>query len=179
MLREDGTAAAVERTERGFRYSDLPTREYRSSFGYLAFSCSAGTSVFVGDWPLVYSRDKVAAIPGVDGKMYSVPKKILEVGETHLTAIIHPGGSCYAVCNSLKDWPQESRGRIVIDKIAARCREMQDPKNPKWMLETRSVGYTDPLLDNLVAPERQRHKKKIVRSVDRVCEGIRGGRDQA
>lgn len=179
LLREDGTAVVVERTERGFHYSDFPTKEYRSRFGYLAFSCSSGTSVFVADWPLVYSRDKATAIPGDDGKMYGIPKEILEVGETHLTATIHPGGSCYPVCNSLKDWPQESGGRTALEKIAARCREMQDSRNPKWMLETRSVGYTDPLLDNLVAPERQRQKKEIVRSVDRVCEVIRRGGNQA
>jgi hypothetical protein len=179
LLREDGTAVVVERTERGFHYSDLPTKEYRSRFGYLAFSCSSGTSVFVANWPLVYSRDKVAAVPGDDGKMYGIPKEILEVGETHLTAIIHPGGSCYPVCNSLKDWPQESGGRIALEKIATRCREMQDPKNPRWQLDTRSVGYTDPLLDNLVVPERQRQKREIVRSVGRVCEVIRGGRDHA
>ena len=179
LLRKDGTAAVVERTEPGFHYSDLPTKEYRSRFGYLAFSCSSGTSVFAAGWPLVYSRDKVAAVPGDDGKIYGIPNEILELGETHLTAIIHPGGSCYPVCNLLKGWPEESGGRIALEKIAARCREMQDPKNPKWKLDTRSVGYTDPVLDNLVAPERQRQKEAIVRSVDRVCEVIRGGRNQA
>src|SRR4029077_11710684 len=34
LVREDGTAVVVERTERGFHYSDLPTKEYRSRFGY-------------------------------------------------------------------------------------------------------------------------------------------------
>lgn len=173
LLQEDGTAVLVERLERGFHYSDLPTTEYRSRFGHLAFSCSSGTSVFVAAWPLVYSRDGVAAVPGDDGKMYGIPKEILEVGETHLTAIIHPGGSCYPVCNSLEDWPEESGGRIALEKIAARCREMEDPANPESELYTRSIGYTDPFLDNLVAPERQRQKREIVRSIDRVCELIR------
>lgn len=160
MLREDGTAVVVERTKQGFHYSDLPTKEYRSRFGYLAFSCGSGTSVFVLNWPLVYSRDKMAAVPGDDGKMYCLPKEILEVGETHLTAIIHPGGSCYPVCNSLKEWPQESGGRIALEKIAARCREMQDYDSKDPGFYTRSIGYTDPLLDALVAPERERQKKR-------------------
>lgn len=86
-------------------------------------------SVFVKVWPLVYSRDKVAAVP--DGKMYGLPNEILEAGETQLTAIIHPGASCYPVCNRLTDWPAESGGRIALEKIAARCRELQDPANPE------------------------------------------------
>ena len=172
-LQENGTAVLADRRERGFHYSDIPTAEYRSRFGYLAFSCSSGTSVFVAEWPQVYSRDKVAAIPGDDGKMNALPNEILEAGETQLTAIIHPGASCYPICNRLTDWPAESGGRIALEKIAARCRELQDPANPESKLYTRSVGYTDPLLESLVAPERQRQKREIVRSIDRVCELIR------
>src|SRR6266851_1685401 len=69
-----------EDQEQGFHYSDIPTAEYRSRFGYLAFSCSSGMSVFVAGWPLVYSRDKVAAVPGDDGKMNGLPNEILEAG---------------------------------------------------------------------------------------------------
>jgi hypothetical protein len=176
LLHEDGTAVVVERTKNGLHYSDLPTSEYRSRFGYLAFSCSSGTSVFRANWPLVYSRDAIAAVPAEDGKMYSIPKEILGAGETHLTAIIHLGGSCYPVCNSMKDWPEESGGGAALEKIAMRCREMQDPANSDSKMNTTSVGYTDPLLDNLVAPERQRQKREIVRSIDRVCGLIRAGR---
>ena len=178
LLQQDGTAIVVERKEHGFHYSDLPTREYRDRFGFLSFSCSSGTTVFVMEWPLVYSRDKVAAVPGEDGKMYGIPKEILEAGETNLTAIIHPGGSCYPVCNSLKDWPEESGGPAALEKITARCREMQNPANPESKMYTRSIGYTDALLDNLVAPERQRQKREIVRAIDRVCGLIRTGLHQ-
>jgi len=172
LLHENGTAVLVERGERGFHYSDLPTTEYRSRFGYLAFSCSSGTTVFVAGWPLVYSRDKVAAVPGDDGKMYGVPREILEVGEAHLTAIIHPCASCYPVCNSLADWPEESGGRMALEKIAARCREMRDPAIPNSGRYTRVIGYADPSLDSLVAPERRRQQRESVRSIDRVCELI-------
>ena len=159
--------------KQGFHYSDLPTREYRSRFGYLAFSCSAGMSVFVTKWPLVYSRDKVAAVPGDDGRMYGIPKEIVEAGETRLTAIIHPSSSARLVCRQLTEWPEESGGRTTLEKIAARCREMDDPAQ-------RSTGVgvyiEDQLLENLVAPERQRQKREIIRSIDRVCELIRAGR---
>ena len=64
-----------------------------------------------------------------------------------------------------------------MEKIAARCREMRDPANPKSERYTQSV-YEDQLLDNLFAPERQRQKREIVRSIDRVCEIIRTGRTQ-
>jgi hypothetical protein len=178
LLQEDGTAVVVERRKRGFHYSDLPTKEYRTRFGYLAFSCSSGTSAFVMNWPLIYSRDKIAAVPGDDGRMHGIPEEILEAGETHLTANIHPRGSCYPVCNLLTDWPEESGGRITLEKITARCREIEDPTNPNWELNTISFG-TDPFLENLVAPERRRQKNAIVRAADRVCEVIRVGREQA
>jgi len=178
-LQLNGTAVLADRREQGFHYSDIPTAEYRSRFGYLAYNCSSGTSVFVTKWPLVYSRDKVPvpAVPGDDGKVYGLPREILEVGETQLTAIIHPSSSARLVCRQLTEWPEESGGRTTLEKIAARCREMQDPANPKSGRFTEGGVYIeDQLLDSLVAPERQRQKRKIIRSIDRVCELIRAGR---
>ena len=70
-------------------------------------------------------------------------------------------------------------GQIALEKITARCREMQDPGNPESERYKLSIGYTDPFLDNLVAPERQRQKREIARSIDRVCELIRAGWGQA
>jgi hypothetical protein len=176
-LQSNGTAVLADRSEQGFHYSDIPTAEYRSRFGYLAFCCGSGTVAFVTKWPLVYSRDKVATVPGDDGKMYGLPKEILEMGETQLTAIIHPSSSARLVCGQLTNWPEESGGRTTLEQIAARCREMQDPANPKSERFTQSGVYIeDQLLDNLVAPERQRQKREIVRSIERVCELIRAGR---
>jgi hypothetical protein len=176
-LQSNGTAVLADRSEQGFHYSDIPTAKYRSRFGYLAFSCGSGTVAFVTKWPLVYSRDKVATVPGDDGKMYGLPKEILEMGETQLTAIIHPSSSARLVCGQLTNWPEESGGRTTLEQIAARCREMQDPANPKSERFTQSGVYIeDQLLDNLVAPERQRQKREIVRSIERVCELIRAGR---
>ncbi len=176
-LQSNGTAVLADRSEQRFHYSDIPTAEYRSRFGYLAYNCSSGTSVFVAEWPLVYSRDKVSAVPGNDGKMYGLPKEILEVGETQLTAIIHPMSSICPVRSQLTNWPQESGGRTTLGKIAARCREMQDWAYPKSGRYTQSGIYIeDQLLENLVAPERQRQKREIVRSIGRVCELIRAGR---
>ena len=109
--------------------------------------------------------------------MYGLPREILEVGETQLTAIIHPSSSARLVCRQLTEWPEESGGRTTLEKIAARCREMQDPANPKSGRFTEGgVFIEDQLLDSLVAPERQRQKRKIIRSIDRVCELIRAGR---
>ena len=109
--------------------------------------------------------------------MYGLPKEILEVGETQLTAIIHPMSSLRRVCRELTNWPEESGGRTTLEKIAARCREMQDWAYPKSGRYTQSGTYIeDQLLENLVAPERQRQKREIVRSIDRVCELIRAGR---
>jgi hypothetical protein len=83
-LQSNGTVVLADRREQGLHYSDIPTTEYRSRFGYLAYSWSLGTSVFVAEWPLVYSRDKVTAIPGDDGRMYGLPKEIYFQGLTEL-----------------------------------------------------------------------------------------------
>jgi hypothetical protein len=54
---------------------------------------------------------------------------------------------------------------------------MQDPANPKSERFTEGGVYIeDQLLDSLVATERQRQKREIIRSIDRVCELIRAGR---
>lgn len=173
----DGRGSIVERTKQGFHYSALPTAEYRNRFGYLTFESSAGTYVFVTTEPHVYARDAISAVLGNDGKLYRPPKEILEISETRLTAILHPLASCYWVCNSLTNWPEESGGQIALEKIHARCREMQDPTNPEWKMMTRRVGYADPILENLTAAERRRQKHEIVRSIDRVCELISQARD--
>jgi hypothetical protein len=76
----------------------------------------------------------------------------------------------------LENCPQVSLIQCNQEKIAARCREMQDPANPESKLYTRSIGYTDPSLDNLVASEQQRQKTEIVQSIDRVCELIQAER---
>jgi hypothetical protein len=174
LLKRDGTAVVVERTEPGFHYSDLPTQEYRRRFGHLAYSCESGTAVFVTTWPVVYPRDKVVAVPGDDGKMFGLPAEILAAGETRLTAVIHPLFASSALCERLKSWPEESGGQIALEKIAARCREMQDPANADWKMHTRSIGYSDPRLDELLTPERQRQKDEIVTSIDRVCAVVSG-----
>ena len=81
------------------------------------------------------------------------------------------------VCARLTNWPEESGGRTTLEKIAARCREMEDPATPKSGRYTETGAYIeDQLLDHLVAPERERQKREIVRSIDRVCELIRVAR---
>ena len=150
-------ASPMERNKQGQHHSFIPTAEYRSRFGYLDFGCG-----------------RVPAVPGDGGKMHGLPKEILEVGGAPLTAIVHEDSPVYRVCSQMTDWPEELGGRTALEKIAARCREMQDPATPQLVRYT-SLSYVDPLLDDLVAPERQRQKREIVRSIDRVCELIRAG----
>jgi hypothetical protein len=63
VLLKDGTAAMRERVQRGFHYSDIPTNEYRSKSGHLAYSCAAGTVVLMDKEPIAAPRDKAAEVP--------------------------------------------------------------------------------------------------------------------
>lgn len=176
VVTDDGTPGLVERTEQGFHYSDIPAQEYRTRFGHLAFSCDAGRTVFfVGQSSVAVPRDKVAAVPGDDAQMYGLPTVILEAGMAQLTGAMHTHSANYPFWGVLKDWPEESGGRDTLEKLAARCRTMNDPafnRERMWI----DHGPVDPVLYELLVPEQRRQRGEIIKAVDRVCKVIGGQR---
>ena len=85
-----GQTVLEERVKRGFHYSAIPTTEYRRRFGFLAFSCGAGTTVrLLGGDSVVLPRDKTARVPGDDARVRGLPTEILQVGMLRLTGLIH------------------------------------------------------------------------------------------
>jgi hypothetical protein len=174
VITDRGTPGLTERTEQGFHYSYIPTQDYRTCFGHLAFSCGLGRTVFrLGPSPVVVPRDKVAAVPGDDAQMYGLPTVILEAGMAQLTGAMHTHSANYPFWDGLEDWPEESGGRNALEKIAARCRTMKDSafkKERMWI----DHGPVDPVLYELLAPEQRRQRGEIIRAVDRICEFISG-----
>lgn len=190
VCHEDGTVTFVERSEEGLHYSDLPTSEYRSRFGYLAFTCSAGPAfVFEAQDGVVYSSDKVPMILGKDARLYGLPPEIVKAGEVWLTAVIHVRSAAFGGWGNQDqrvgrrlEWPEESGGLETVERLVARSRAMKepgfeyerlydDPSLPesrpcarKWL----SSGV-DPVLYELLAAERQRQQMAMIEAIERMC----------
>jgi len=100
-----------ERTEQGPHYSQIPTEQYRTRFGHLAYSPDPSTTPFLsGIEPVVLPRDPLRRV-----WRYGLPAEILEAGLAHVTAVIHVLSACYPFWN-LKDWPKESGGQAAVEK---------------------------------------------------------------
>lgn len=191
LVSSDGTGVFAERTEPGFHYSAIPTAEYRTKFGCLAYSCDSGSTVIpLGKGPVAAPRDKSAAVGSQDGQMRSLPPEVLEAGETWLTGVIHGAATAQnwweLVIPRHAQWPQESGGQEILEKIIARCREMKEPGfERKWRAEddglpeedSRTWMYVrmgDPVLNELMSPERKRQHGEMVKAMSRACDLIRG-----
>jgi hypothetical protein len=176
MLQEDGTAALRERIKRGFHYSDIPTGEYRSRFGHLAYSCGAGSTVLaLGEGPIAMPRDETVAVPGDDAEMYWLPPEILDAGQVRLTAVIHEHSVSFHFWDTRGlasldgiEWPRESGGQATLKEIWNRCRQVRLSGKP---------GFSDPVLRRLFQPERERQSAEIIRAIDRVCRIIEAAKE--
>ncbi len=203
----DGSYVITERKKQGFHYSDIPTAEYRTRFGYLDYSCAEGTAVFAVGGPLALPRDKAVALPGEDARPCYLPEPILEAGRVELTAVIHPHFAAYPlsalrslVANRSVHWPTESGGRRTLKNIVKRLAAMATPEYETEKRERlradskdRKAGATrrekvgvsfesgwehdpfqDPVLRELLKPERQRQKAEMLKAIDRVCMLVHG-----
>jgi hypothetical protein len=193
----DGSYGIAEREEEGLHYSDIPTIEYRTRFGFLSYSCEEGTAVFpLGRGDMALPRDKMLAIPGEDGQPCGMPQPVLEAGRVELTAMIHPLSPAYDFWAPQSPevqrhiyWPSESGGQTTLKRIFERCAEMQKPEylkekeereaNALKLLKACRTGKEkmdvihraalDPVLHELMEPERVRQKAEILKAIDRVC----------
>lgn len=239
----DGSYMIAEREKHGFHYSDLPTAEYRTRFGYLSYSCAWGTAVLVSGGPLALPRDKAVAIPGENAQPCYLPEPILKAGRVELTAVIHPNfDACpwgaeprsatestpcwepyrrffkwpwkgppssqkYSTAwwqKKLKVyWPPESGGQGTLKKIIKRYVEMCKPEYHEeksarldsYFNGERKADYLkreqacrtkeereelscevfgDPILHELILPERLRQRAEMLKTIDRVCTLIDG-----
>ena len=191
---EDGSFAIAERETQGFHYSDIPTGEYLRRFGFLSYSCAQGTAVFaLARGLMAVPRDSVLAVPGEDGHLCCLPQSILDAGRVELTAIIHPASvSCHFGEPPSTEpiyWPSESGGESTLKKISERCAEMRKPayaqkEEQRWedciklmktcrtaqeRMELRERAQRDPILYQLMQPERRRQQAEMLKAIDRVC----------
>jgi hypothetical protein len=89
-----------------------------------------------------------------------------------LTAAVHTLSAANPYWDALKDWPEESGGPAALEEIAARCRVMRNPGFKGQRIWVDQMWSVDPILHQLLAPERRRQLNAIVKAIDRVCEII-------
>ena len=193
----DGSRAMAERKAQGFHYSDIPTRKYRTRFGFLSYSCAAGTAVFCpGQGAVAIPRDKVVAIPDEDGRPCCLPQPILDASRAELTAVIHPYFAAFSwfskpIWSAQRTiyWPTESGGQTTLKRILERVAERRTPESMKEederlanyrrrrearLLSKETIDkyddpYMDPVLRELLEPERLRQRTEMLKAIDRVC----------
>ena len=191
---EDGAYAIAEREQPGFHYSDIPTSEYRTRFGFLNYACAAGTAVIpLNHEARVIPRDKIVEIVREDGVPCCLPQPILDAGRVEITSVIFPGNwdprvGWHPEPRRKPYWPSESGGQAILDKILKRSAEVY---RPEWIREAgkrearafelskglpgkermalSARARLDPILSDLIEPERLRQKTEMLKAIDRVC----------
>jgi hypothetical protein len=193
--RKDGTPFIKDRTEPGEHYNQIPTDVYRTAFGYLAYSTGSRN-----EFPLVVpvvEETPIRAGGGTPGTgvtntlRYGVPPDIFEAGVARLTGVIHTLSASADMpwqCDKGRrpdqiDWPAESGGPAALNRIVDRCRQLQADVQldvtgiERWPLEkyphsSHHLPFVDPVLYELLGPERRRLRGQIIQAIDRVCEVI-------
>jgi hypothetical protein len=181
---KDGTGILKERTEGGF-HSSYSTARYLDLFGHLAYSCGYGTKVIpLSKGPMVIPRDDLAAVPGDDARMYRLPSEILQAGVARLTAVIHTNSAFNPIWLDRWpkepqeiDWPEESGGRLALEKILSRSEKvLLDPRAMELLrINLPAIGRlssVDAILYELLSPERTRQYGEMMKAIDRVCDLI-------
>lgn len=185
-----GKVTVAPRTEQGFHHSWIPTREYREQFGHLAYSCVKSTQATVLKWfGRTGSNDYSPTIRGRDGKLRALPTEVLDAGRVHLTAAIHTSSAglpFWDIWNPGEPpenvWPESSGGSRALQKIVARCREMERLHSQGTYSFSRgtilfdtyqedpNVQFVDRELYPLVAREQKRQHQEMAKSISRVCD---------
>ena len=187
VLDRDGRRHFLRREQRGFHCFLIPTREYRERFGYLALSHVKR------QWMISRHRmgecipgDAVPAIADDSRRLRPFPPQIEEVGAVHLTAASHPfsGHVLWWDRPTLQqpgaiDWPEESGGAQTLRRLFARSRELLDgaalDANDRMEI-TGECGsdLVDPVVHELLIPERERQQRAMVAAMRRVTKLING-----
>lgn len=188
-----GKIKLTPRARQGFHYSWIPTNEYRRNFGYLAYSCRAGTKSSEVKWnKVIGSSDDVATISTSEGQLYALPPEVSRAGSVRLTAVIHNWSAACEHWGFLAadaeelTWPEESGGRDVLQKIIARASRISQDSlsfeererinrmrvDEALILEDPELLHVDPELYELLAPEQRRQRSEMIQAMQCVCDLI-------
>lgn len=185
----------VEKEKPEEHYSDLATAEYRARFGFLSYCACDDEGIRLlecqrtaGLW------EELAANLGALAQLSAVPQPVLQAGLVRLTAAIHPLSQSYDYWDAFStgaqvNWPDESGGGTTLKRLCECCAEMRKPEynleeNRKKREEALNhlklkgeIGDMDswgidPVLHELLEPERERQKNEMLKAIDRVLMQI-------
>lgn len=167
---------ASRRAKTGFHYSSIPTNKYRKQFGYLAFSRSSGTTVYMkaADGATRAPADDVPAV--YDPKTRSLrrlPNEIVTNGTAFISGLVHVTGASpdwafdCASPSAIAAWPAESGGP---DALAALAEQFKVLRDEMWATRRFSMESEDSPFSKLLAPERRRQRQGMVDAMARVVD---------
>lgn len=159
-----------------FHYSWMTTADYRERFGYLAFSCAAGSSVFgtdlVGEETVLVDENSLHPVLQVD--RYSAkrpPKQVLDAGTCSLTALVHPRASARMVAMRLAAPMRKRRvAPAVKDEIWDAIKGSWDRQQDMTVDEEDRIEAmaANPEWAALVQQQRARHRQAMIESMRRM-----------
>jgi hypothetical protein len=200
--REHGTPLVWERRVRGRNRSEIPTDEYRAAFGCLDFSNRGDRAPLVMERRTVRSQGWPDRSPGVGQLAYGLPDEILEAGMTRVTGVLHTlsGGNFWVWDAERRPsqpvWPENSGGLDTLSRIFERHRESRQLgflAEERWTAEKSRFdvnpwkGYpsaadheflVDPVLHELLLPERNRQQREMIEAIHGVCDIIQRSRNR-
>lgn len=177
------------RDKAGFHYNQLPTAAHRERFGHLAF-CSGGREMVpeplrsidglrvpADAAPMIYD-------PGLRD-FRRLPSRIMRAGVASFSSVVHdhivntPVFSMFLSQQPRPDWPVESGGMAVLERVRARLTELArleaaDAALSAEACSRRDWTKEDPVLDELLAPERRRQHLGMIAAAQNVLQLIAG-----
>jgi hypothetical protein len=193
--REHGTPLVWERRVHGRGRSEIPTREYQTSFGSLDYTTRGDRVPLVTERRVVVSRGWPDRSPGVGTLEYGLPDEILVAGMTLVTGAIHTlSAANFWVWDedrrpSQPLWPESSGGTATLARIFERHSDWGKPgfRHAEGTLQPQRTGYpsaadheflVDPILHGLLLPERTRQQREMMAAINRVCDIVQRYRNR-
>ena len=156
-----------------FHYAWMTTADYRERFGCLAFSCTAGSSVFgtdlVGEETVLVDGNSLHPVLQVDrDSAMRPPKQILDTGTCSLTALVHPRASARMVAMRLAAPMRKRRvAPAVKDEIWDAIKGLWDRQQDMTVDEEDRIEAmaANPEWAALVQQQRARHRQAMIEAM--------------
>ena len=177
------------RDKAGFHYNQLATAAHRERFGHLAF-CSGGREMVPEPLKSIDGlRVPADTAPMIyDPKLRDfrrLPSTIMRAGVASLSCVVHdhtvntPVMSMFLSQQPPPDWPAESGGPAVLERLRVRLAEVArlraaDQALPPEARRGRDWQKEDPMVDELLAPERRRQHLGMIAAAENVLRLIAG-----
>lgn len=185
VLTDGGDVIYMERTLQTpeFHYTWMPTDEYRSKYGFLAFACPVGTQLMTGyqeylpdDTLISGTLDNNpcrASVNGKDGREYDIPKEVEDTGSIDVTGLIHPRlTSDYVYRSYTRKGAQMFRGQDTgaEARIFQLCQRITEDEKRDCTPGADEHQEKLEALDKLIDQERECIRERMVKTIQSVVD---------